>query len=37
MEPVYIIIDALVHHLDPPADIHLALELPGLVDASQPL
>ena len=37
MEPVYIIIDALVHHLDPPADIDLALELPGLVDASQPL
>ena len=37
MELVYIIIYALVHGLDPAADVHLPLELAGLVAARQPL
>ena len=37
MELINVIVDALVHGLDPPGDQHLSLKLPGVVDADQRL
>ena len=37
MELVNGVVDALVHGLDPPFDVDLPLELPGLMDAGQAL
>ena len=37
VELVDVVVDALVHGLDPPGDEYLPLQLPGVVDADQRL